>query len=189
MTPMFVTALTGFFVFGGVGGMTADSLLKTEIREVPTYETYNVAMTAYNAVPEQTDSNPMMTASGAYSNPDLIAARSVDLKDELPFGTVITITRAATTTPNCGFGLVDDLIGLRVIGDSMHSRKHNQIDILFDANDTVRARGKQMNPALVLGFCKDIEISVVGHVDIAHMPKTQAELKMAIGLGALAVNR
>lgn len=188
MTNVFTTALTGFFVFGGVGGMTTGSLMKTESLQAPTYQTYTVAMSGYNAVPEQTDSDPSTTASGAFSDPDLIVARSADLKEELPFGTVIAITNA-TSSPNCGVGLVEDLIGLRVVGDSMHPRKRNQIDILFDKTDTVRARGKQMNPALVLGMCKDIEISVVGHVDIAHMPKNQAELKMMVGKSGLAVSK
>ena len=185
---MFSTALTGFFVFSGVGGMTTDALMKTESLQAPTYQTYSVSMTAYNAVPEQTDSDPMTTASGAYSNPDLMAARSLDLKDELPFGTVIAV-KHATSSLNCGLELVEDQIGLRVIGDSMHLRKRNQIDILFDASDTVRARGKQMNPALVLGMCKDVEISVVGRIDINHMPKTQAELKMMMGKSGLAVSK
>jgi 3D (Asp-Asp-Asp) domain-containing protein len=181
MTPTIATALTGFFVFSGVHGLSAESLRKPEAPEVPIYQTYTVAMTGYNALPEQTDSDPFTTASGAYSDPDVMAARSVDLADELPFGTVIAVS-GSETTPNCGIGLVEDQILLRVIGDSMHPRKRQQIDILFDHTNTVLARGKQMNPALVLGMCKNIEISVVGFVDIKRIPKTQAELRKAINL-------
>ena len=166
---------------------SADLLAKTDATlPEPTYQTLVVSMTGYNAVPEQTDANPLVTASGAYSNPDIMAARSVDLADDLPFGTVIAISTDASS-PNCGISAVSELIGLRVIGDSMHPRKRNQIDLLFDQNDTVRARGKQMNPALVLGVCKDIEIAVVGHVDIKHIPQTQTALKAALGLATLAV--
>lgn len=142
--------------------------------------TYTVSMTGYNAVPGQTDDNPEVTASGAYSDPDVIAARSVDLADELPFGTVIEID-AATSTPNCGYGTVADQIGLRVIGDSMNARMHNKIDLLFDQSDVVRVGGKLINPARAFGACKDMVIRVVGQVDIRHMPKTQDELRVAIG--------
>ncbi|MBI5470032.1 hypothetical protein HY968_01795 [Candidatus Kaiserbacteria bacterium] len=138
-------------------------------------------MTAYNAVPEQTDSSPDRTASGAFSDPDIVAARSVDLADELPFGTVIMITHAATSTPNCGIGLVDDQIGLRVIADSMHPRKRNQIDILFDQADKVKVGGKYVNPARAMGVCKDVTITVVGHIDIKHIPKNQAALRVSVG--------
>ena len=86
MTPTLVTALTGFFVFAGVGGISTDTLMKAESTQAPTYPTYSVAMTGYNAVPEQTDSDPTTTASGAYSDPDVVAARSVDLADELQIG-------------------------------------------------------------------------------------------------------
>lgn len=189
MTPTIIAALTGFFVYTGIGGIptttTAESLLQTKAPQAPTYQSYSVSMTAYNAVPGQTDEDPTTTASGAFSNPDIIAARSVDLADELPFGTVIMIT-TASTTPNCGIGLVEDQIGLRVIGDSMHSRMRNKIDILFDEKDTVRARGRQMNPALVFGHCKNVQIQIVGKVDIKRIPKTQAELAAAVGLAKLA---
>jgi 3D (Asp-Asp-Asp) domain-containing protein len=167
----------GFFVWAPVASATFASAATAPAPATPTY---TVAMTAYNAVPGQTDSDPNTTASGAYSDPDIIAARSVDLADELPFGTVIEVT-AASSSVNCGYKLVDDQIGLRVIGDSMNARMHNKIDILFDANDTVRARGRQMNPALALGICDNVEIKVVGSVDIRRIPKTQDELRLAIG--------
>jgi 3D (Asp-Asp-Asp) domain-containing protein len=140
-------------------------------------------MTAYNAVPEQTDSTPNRTAIGAYTNPDIIAARSVDLADELPWGTVIEVVPVSTSTPydrNCGRELVQKQIGLRVIADSMHSRKRNQIDILLDQGDKVKVSGKSINPARALGICKSVEIRVVGKIDPKNMPKTQDELKLAL---------
>jgi hypothetical protein len=38
---------------------------------------YNVTLTAYNAVAAQTDDSPFETASGAYSNPEVIAATAL----------------------------------------------------------------------------------------------------------------
>jgi len=193
MTGILTTALTGFFLLSNATGTLAgDGVLQiplpTPEPELVTTKTLSVSMTGYNAVPEQTDSDPFTTASGAYSNPEIVAARSVDLAGELPFGTVIQITQTSASS-TCGFGLVEGYVGLRVIADSMHSRMHNKIDVLFDADATVQAGGKEMNPARALGLCHDIQIDVVGHVDIAHIPQTQTELKAAVGKATVAVNK
>ena len=182
MTSLITTALVGFFVYSGVGGAAAPTAWASEMPPAPTYQ---VSMTAYNAVPAQTDSDPLVTASGILSNPDIVAARSQDLADELPFGTVINVL-AATSSPNCGLGLVHDMIGLRVIADSMHPRKHNQIDIMFDPQDTVKVGSKPTNPAIVLGMCKDVRIQVVGFIDLKHVPKTQLELQAMVSGPSLA---
>jgi 3D (Asp-Asp-Asp) domain-containing protein len=153
----------------------ADS--KFALAEAEEAKTFTVKLTSYNAVPEQTDGDPMTTASGAFSNPEVIAARSVDLKTALPWGTVIKVTRAGEDSPNCRFGQVEHLIGYRVVGDSMHSRKREQIDILLNQNDTVEVYGKKINPALALGLCSDVTIEVVGHLkSVKDFPKTQNEL-------------
>jgi 3D (Asp-Asp-Asp) domain-containing protein len=145
-------------------------------------------MTAYNAVPGQTDDSPEYTSIGAWTNPDIIAARSSDLADELPYGTVIAVL-PATTTPNCGYKFVSDKIGLRVIGDAMNSRMRNKIDILMD-DEPIRAQaGLWRNPAKALGFCRDVQIVVVGRVDTKHIPKNQTALAAAIGLAPLAINQ
>lgn len=182
-----------FFLLSGAPESPVD-FSKTEIisgvhvQEV--VESYSVSLTGYNAVPEQTDSDPFTTASGAYSNPDMVAARSVDLKEELPFGTVIefVIAKNASKAP-CGLSSVEHLVGYRVIADSMHPRKRNQIDILFDQKDTVKIGGKNINPAVVLGVCKDIEIHVVGKIDIRNIPTTQTELLAQMGTASIAINK
>ena len=56
----------GFFLFSGAN-------LAFPLSAAPSF---TVTLTAYNAVPAQTDSDPFTTASGMYSNPDLVAARS-----------------------------------------------------------------------------------------------------------------
>jgi 3D (Asp-Asp-Asp) domain-containing protein len=183
MTGIATSALVAFFV--AAGGTTSTSLWAAQPLPVPP-PAYQVGLTGYNAVPAQTDNDPEVTASGAYSNPDVVAARSRDLADELPFGTVIAIT-AAGPSPDCGYGLVDNLIGLRVIADTMNSRMHNKVDILFDTDATVKAGGKEVNAARALGVCRNVTISVVGHVDPTHIPKDQLGLKLAIGQNVLAV--
>ncbi len=181
MTGIFNTALIGLFALSGMGGHTAFATTTTIAPPEPSYPSYTVAMPGYNAVAAQTDGDPHLTASGAFSNPEIIAASSQDLADELPFGTVIEVM-AASSSPNCGYGLVDDQIGLRVIGDSMHSRMRNKVDILFDMKDTVRAGGKETNPAVVLGACKRVQIRVVGKIDIKNIPDTQTALRLAVGM-------
>lgn len=150
-------------------------------------EPFVVKLTSYNAVPEQTDSDPMTTASGARSNPEVIAARSVDLKEELPFGTVVKLSRAAEDTENCRFGAVEHLVGYRVIADSMHSRKREQIDILLDPADTVAVHGKEINPSIAMGLCSGVTVEVVGKIAVKDIPETQVELAALVEGNSLAL--
>ncbi len=131
-------------------------------------------MTGYNAVPAQTDANPLVTASGAYSNPEVVAARSQDLAAELPFGTVVEVLGPALAEKSCGFSVVGDTIGYRVIADTMNKKFTNRIDVLFPT-----AAARIANRAVVLGICDQVTIKVVGFVNIsnpANLPKTQADL-------------
>ena len=138
---------------------------------------YPVSLTAYNAVPSQTDGDPSTTASGMPSNPEVVAARSRDLASKLPFGTIIALERTAKDTPRCRFSQVDHLIGYRVIEDTMDSRWTNKIDVLFNSNDTVQVEGRDTNPSVALGVCDQVTVRVVGHIATGRMPKTQAELQ------------
>lgn len=167
-------ALLGFLFVTGTAAADASSTPKITVPE------YTVGVTAYNATPAQTDGDPEITASGAFSNPDIVVARSQDLASELPFGTVIAIV-AATSSPSCGYDRVGQLIGLRVVADTMNARMHNKIDILLPQKETLPS-GKIGNPALILGLCKNVTIQIVGHVDIASIPTTQSELAAAIGV-------
>ncbi len=180
MTSISSIALTGLFLWTGAGVPTnwvSQPILSSTNK---TQETISVRLTGYNAVPEQTDSDPTMTASGAFSNPDVIAARSRDLAETLPYGTVI-VFETADKDNSCGLDVVDHLIGYRVVADAMHARKQNQVDIMFDMADTVQigvsgnAR-KPTNPAVALGVCKNVSIRVVGKIEVKDIPATQAEL-------------
>ena len=170
----------GIFILGATQtGWAAPQTNSAAVEvQLPTYE---ITLTGYNAVPGQTDANPMTTAIGAYSDPDIVAARSSDLADELPYGTVIQVEPIASSTSDCGLPYVQDHIGLRVIADAMNARMHNKVDILFGTDDTVRAGSLERNAAKALGFCRDITITVVGHIDTTHMPKSQEELKAMLG--------
>ena len=144
-------------------------------------------MTAYNAVPEQTDSNPFETASGAYSNPEVVAARSQDLRDELPFGTIIEIDGPTSKQNTCGYHVVSPILGYRVIADTMNVRYANRIDVVFGTKDRyLLPDGRTMNAASLLGVCTGVSVQVVGFVDISNpnkLPKTQADVVAIVERG------
>ena len=163
---MLVAALLGLFCMP----LTAGAITTTST-------TYKVSMTAYNAVPEQTSSHPDVTASGAFSNPNVVAARSQDMAAQLPFGTIIEIDNVGASA-NCGYGLVGD-VGYRVIADVMNKKWHDKIDILLPQKSTLTS-GKTANPAVILGNCNNVTIKVVGYVPIAKIPKTQSQLVASV---------
>lgn len=152
----------------------------------PALPTYSVAMTGYNAVPAQTDGDPFTTASGAFSNPEVVAARSQDLAHELPFGTIIEVDGPAAAQNTCGYSVVGQTIGYRVIADAMNKKFTDRVDVLFPT-----AASRVQNRAVVLGVCDQVTIKVVGHVDIhnpANLPKTQEALAAIVhGAGDLAI--
>lgn len=147
---------------------------------------FTVKLTGYNAVPSQTDGNPFVTASGSFSNPEVVAARSGDLAKDLPFGTVIAIERAGADTPSCNYSKVQGLIGYRVIADAMNPRITNTVDVLLDQHDTVTIDGKQVNPGKALGLCGKVTVRVVGHIAVKDIPKTQEDLAALVAPPVLA---
>jgi len=170
----------GLFAFAGVGAIEApEAPVPAVITPVPaSIELSSVRLTAYNAVPEQTDSTPDITASGAKSNPQVVAARSRDFADEMPFGTIIELT-SPTTLRSCGFEQVEEFIGYRVIADVLHARKTEQVDIMFDIDDSIQLGEREVNPAIAMGIC-NVTVRVVGYVDINNIPSTQEELAMIV---------
>lgn len=192
MTRGITVALMGLFLLTAPAYAASDTVSthtgsSKASKVISVTNTLKVTLTGYNAVPGQTDGDPSTTASGAYSNPEIVAARSRDLASELPFGTVIDI-EPSSATPGCGLSLVDDKIGLRVIADTMAARMHNKVDVLFGANDTVDVGGRLVNAARALGNCR-VTVRVVGHVDIASIPTTQTKLAAAISDRNLAVDK
>ena len=176
----------GFLLLSGamVSAMPVQAMAPT----LPPLPSHSVTLTAYNAVPEQTDDDPFVTASGAYSNPEVVAARSRDLAADLPFGTIIEILGPSDPDNSCGYDIVAPIIGYRIIADTMNARYTDRIDILFgiDSNYTL-ADGRTKNAGNVLGICKGATVRVVGHVDITRpgrLPDTQEKLAALVnGVG------
>jgi len=95
---------------------------------------FEVLMTAYNPLPEQTDSTPFESASGKLVK-EGYAAISKDLEKRFPLGSFIelVIVCEIDSKGNClgsDSSKVGDLFRLK-IEDRMHSRKKNQIDIFL----------------------------------------------------------
>lgn len=178
----------GFFLLSGAS-MALPA--QAEAPSTPVVPDYTVTLTAYNAVPEQTDDDPLVTASGAYSNPEVIAARSRNLAAELPFGTIIEIRGPADPQNKCGYGIVSPIIGYRIIADTMNARYTDRIDILFSTGSNYRMKdGRTKNAGNVLGICRGATIRVVGRLDgkrPGRFPKTQGELAALVRGTALAL--
>jgi len=160
----------GFFFLSGLStGMQAFAM--------PVFPDYSVTLTAYNAVAAQTDNDPLVTASGAYANTDIVAARSRDLAVKLPFGTIIEIDGPSVPGNSCGYDVVKPLIGYRIIADSMNSRFTNRVDILFSTKSNyTMTDGKKKNAGTILGICNGANVHIVGFIDLSHpnhLPKLQ----------------
>lgn len=178
----------GLFLLSSAS-MAMPAMAQAPAAPEPPPPSYTVALTGYNAVPEQTDDTPFDTASGAYSNPQVVAARTADLADKLPFGTIIEIEGPATPDDyDCGYHAAAPHIGYRVIADAMNPRLKGRVDILFGTSTTVMnpVVGKKQNPANAIGICRGSTVRVVGWVDITKIPKTQAELAILVNGKTLA---
>lgn len=206
--PLFGALMGLFLLAGSAAGMPASRMpTSTPAPQAPlslqapqavrVAPTYTLTLTAYNAVPGQTDDTPFVTASGAYTNPEVVAARSQDLRQELPFGTIIAITGPANPSASgtCGYQAVGDTIGYRVVADTMNARYTNRIDVVFGEHDRyLLPGGGTMNAASILGVCPGVEVRVVGFIDISkpkNLPKTQAEVVALVEATgqALAINK
>lgn len=181
----------GFFFFPAVAVTAPTPTLVSAPKIIPDLPTYIVGITGYNAVPEQTDEDPFTTASGAYSNPEVIAARSRDFAEELPFGTIIEFAAPAERQQNCGYDAVSPEIGYRIIADTMNARYTNRVDILFATSSVYSVSGGKRNASELLGNCRGVTIRVVGRLDGTRpyrFPKTQAALAALVrGIEPLAV--
>src|SRR3989338_4095596 len=114
----------------------------------------------------------------------VVAARSRDLAAKLPYGTIIKIERTQADTPSCRLSQVEDQIGYRVIADAMNPRITNTVDVLLNQSKKVWVDGRLVNPALAVGRCAEVSVTVVGSMSISEIPMTQAELATIVEGGS-----
>lgn len=182
--PVIASALVGFLLLAGAMGVSPQNVTTAFAAPLPAF---SVRLTGYNAVSWQTDDTPLITASGATSNPEVVAARSRDLADVLPFGAVVAITGSSDAQGSCGFRAVSKLIGYRVIADTMNARMRDHIDVLFGNDTNVFLSGKSVNASRALGVCDNMTATVVGHIDVKDIPKTQGALAALVESGSARV--
>ena len=79
-----------------------------------------VKATAYNSLPNQTDSTPHITATGTRTRPGVIAL-SRDMLKLFPYGTRVSLQDLSGRYNFSG--------RVFIVEDTMHARKTNQVDI------------------------------------------------------------
>ena len=104
--------------------------------EMEFYDVTDVIATTYTPSEKETDSTPLITASGFKINPKnpkkhRIIAVSRDLKKRYPFGSKVKIK-----------GLGKKYDGVYKVEDVMHSRWRKKIDILINKKDRLFKKRK-----------------------------------------------
>ena len=195
MPSIFSTALIGLLLLPSASTTVTNAQPWTKgSPEAPTYsyQEYSVSMTGYEAVVGQTDDTPFITSSGLRVNPEVGAAASRDLlKKDLPYGTIIQLVPGAAelATGGCELPDVKDYIQYRVITDTMHQKHTEHVDILFSPEDRVKIGSNTLSIARAIGWCNDVSIRVVGHVDMKNVPETQKELKAIVAKQAQELSK
>lgn len=89
-----------------------------------------VLATAYNSLPNQTDSTPHVTATGTRTRFGIIAI-SRDLLKNIPYGSRVKLQDLGDYATGRGYGRYNDLLRDQVfiVEDTMHRRKTGQIDV------------------------------------------------------------
>lgn len=90
--------------------------------------------TAYNSLPEQTNDQPFITATGARTRFGIIAVSRDLLTQDIPYGSLVRIKDLGNFYNGRNAGHYQPLLdsqGLFIVEDTMHPRKTQQIDLWF----------------------------------------------------------
>lgn len=102
----------------------------------------SVWVTAYSSTPEETDSTPFITASGAKVQDGFVAANF------LPFGTKIKIPE-----------FFDDKVF--TVKDRMHKRKTQSVDIWMPTKERAKQFGRHKTNIVVVSSPEDPELALL----------------------------
>jgi len=108
------------------------------------YPTYRVRATGYNSHASQTDSTPFITATGARTQPGIIAVSRDLLDEEIPYGSLVRLKDLGNFHNGRGHGKHQDFLDAQdifIVEDTLHWRKRNQIDVWFPALSQAREWG------------------------------------------------
>lgn len=117
--------------------------------------TLTLRATAYNSLPNQTDAQPHITATGAKTHFGIIAVSRDLLRGAIPYGSLVRLRDLGSYYHGRGVGKFQALLdqqGLFIVEDTMHPRKTQQLDVWFEYH----------SEAISWGLRK-IEVEVVRH--------------------------
>lgn len=96
--------------------------------------TMRLRATGYNSHVAQTNGSPHVTATGTRTRFGVLAASRDLLQGELPYGSLVRLRDLGGYHGGGGeghFQQVLDAQGIFVVEDTMHPRKHDQVDVWF----------------------------------------------------------
>ena len=111
--------------------------VKTNLERKPkTFPSLRVRSTAYNSIPNQTDSSPWTTSTGARTRYGIIAL-SRDLLRRIPYGSRVRLEDNGSWKSGRGYGKYNAMLKdtIFVVEDTMHPRKHGMVDVWLPARD------------------------------------------------------
>jgi 3D (Asp-Asp-Asp) domain-containing protein len=109
--------------------------IKTNLeRNTNRFPSLSVRSTAYNSIPNQTDSSPFHTATGARTRYGIIAL-SRDLLRRFPYGSKVTLEDVGSWRSGRGYGKYNVMLKntVFVVEDTMHPRKRGTVDVWLPA--------------------------------------------------------
>jgi 3D (Asp-Asp-Asp) domain-containing protein len=111
--------------------------VKTNLeRKTKTFPSLTVRSTAYNSIPNQTDSSPFHTSTGVRTRYGIIAL-SRDLLKRIPYGSRVRLQDNGSWKSGRGYGKYNAMLKnmVFVVEDTMHPRKSGTVDVWLPARD------------------------------------------------------
>jgi 3D (Asp-Asp-Asp) domain-containing protein len=110
---------------------------KTKLERKPkSFPSLTVRSTAYNSIPNQTDSSPFYTSTGVRTRYGIIAL-SRDLLKRIPYGSRVRLQDNGSWKNGRGYGKYNQMLKdtVFVVEDTMHPRKSGTVDVWLPARD------------------------------------------------------
>jgi 3D (Asp-Asp-Asp) domain-containing protein len=120
-------------------------------RKPKSFLSLTVRSTAYNSIPNQTDSSPFQTSTGVRTRYGIIAL-SRDLLKRIPYGSRVRLQDNGTWKSGRGYGKYNAMLKdtVFVVEDTMHPRKSGTVDLWLPARDRAMQWGvRRLNMQIV----------------------------------------
>jgi 3D (Asp-Asp-Asp) domain-containing protein len=120
-------------------------------RKHKSFPSLTVRSTAYNSIPNQTDSSPFHTSTGVRTRYGIIAL-SRDLLKRIPYGSRVRLQDNGSWKSGRGYGKYNQMLKdtVFVVEDTMHPRKSGTVDVWLPARDRAMQWGvRSLNMQIV----------------------------------------